>query len=91
VPHATKAIGVTEMTYYRWRQDYGGMSTAQSKRLKEPEAENNRPRTAVSDLTLDMVILRAAVKGSLKALRRKAHRWNHKRVYHVYCLRFTDR
>ena len=62
--HAIKAIGVTEVTYYRWRQEYGGMSTSQAKRLKELEAENNRLRKAVSDLTLDKVILQEAARGN---------------------------
>ena len=64
VAHAIKAIGVTEVTYYRWRQEYGGMSTSQAKRLKELEAENNRLRKAVSDLTLDKVILQEAARGN---------------------------
>lgn len=64
VAHAIKSIGVTEVTYYRWRQEYGGMSTSQVKRLKELEAENNRLRKAVSDLTLDKVILQEAAKGN---------------------------
>ena len=59
-----KAIGVSEVTYSRWRQEYGGMSTSQVKRLKELEVENNRLRKAVSDLTLDKVILQEAAKGN---------------------------
>ena len=50
---AIRAIGVTEVTYYRWRSEYGGMKLDQVKRLKELEAENGRLRKAVSDLTLD--------------------------------------
>jgi transposase-like protein len=58
------AIGVTEVTYYRWRNEYGGLKGDQVKRLKELEAENARLRRAVSDLTLDKQILREAAKGN---------------------------
>ena len=61
---AIKSIGITEVTYYRWRQEYGGMSTSQAKRLKELEQENSRLRKAVSDLTLDKLILQEAAKGN---------------------------
>ena len=59
-----KALGVTDVTYYRWRQEFGGMSVSQAKRLKELEKENERLRKAVSDLTLDKMILREAAKGN---------------------------
>jgi len=55
---------VSEVTYYRWRQEYGGLKTDQVKRLKELEQENNRLRRAVSDLTLDKLILTEAAKGN---------------------------
>jgi transposase-like protein len=61
---AIRAIGVTEVTYYRWRNEYGGLKGDQVKRLKELEAENARLRRAVSDLTLDKQILREAAKGN---------------------------
>ena len=61
---AIRAIGVTEVTYYRWRNEYGGLKGDQVKRLKELEAENARLRRAVSDLTLDKQILRQAAKGN---------------------------
>lgn len=64
VAQAIKSIGVSEVTYYRWRQEYGGMSTSQAKRLKELEQENSRLRKAVSDLTLDKLILQEATKGN---------------------------
>jgi len=64
VAQAIKSIGVSEVTYYRWRQEYGGMSTSQAKRLKELELENTRLRKAVSDLTLDKLILEEASKGN---------------------------
>ena len=64
VAQAIKSIGVSEVTYYRWRQEYGGMSTSQAKRLKNLELENTRLRKAVSDLTLDKLILEEASKGN---------------------------
>ncbi len=57
VADAVRAIGVTEVTYYRWRNEYGGLKGDQVKRLKELETENTRLRRAVSDLTLDKLIL----------------------------------
>ncbi len=63
VANAVRAIGVTEVTYYRWRQEFGGLKTNQVKRMKELEAENARLRRAVSDLTLDKMILAEAAKG----------------------------
>ena len=62
--HAVRAIGVTEQTYYRWRREYGGMGVDQARRLKELEKENLRLRRAVSDLTLDKLILAEAAKGN---------------------------
>jgi len=59
-----KALGVTDVTYYRWRQEFGGMSVSQARRLKELEKENERLRKAVSDLTLDKLILKEAAKGN---------------------------
>ena len=64
VADAIRTIGVTEVTYYRWKQEYGGLKTDQVKRLKELEQENNRLRRAVSDLTLDKLILAEAAKGN---------------------------
>ena len=64
VANAVRAIGVTEVTYYRWRQEFGGLKTDQVKRMKELEAENARLRRAVSDLTLDKMILAEAAKGN---------------------------
>ncbi len=57
-------IGVTEVTYYRWRQEYGGLKSDQVKRLKELETENARLRKAVSDLTLEKLILKEAASGN---------------------------
>ena len=64
VREVCKELGVTEHTYYRWRREYGGMNTDQAKRLKELEKENQRLRRAVSDLTLDNLILKEASKGN---------------------------
>ena len=61
---AVRSIGVTEVTYYRWRQEYGGLKTDQVKRLKDLETENARLRKAISDLTLDKLILQEAAKGN---------------------------
>ena len=65
VVDAIRSIGVTEVTYYRWRSEYGGMKLDQVKRLKELEVENARLRKAVSDLTLDKLILKEAARGNL--------------------------
>jgi len=64
VAEAIRSIGVTEVTYYRWRQEYGGLKGDQVKRLKELEAENARLRKAVSDLTLEKLILKEAASGN---------------------------
>jgi putative transposase len=55
---------VTEVTCYRWRTEYGGLKGDQVKRLKELEAENTRLRRAVSDLTLEKLILKEAASGN---------------------------
>lgn len=64
VQEAVRQIGVRVQTYYRWRKQYGGMSRDQLKRLKELETENSRLRRAVSDLTLDKMILAEAARGN---------------------------
>ena len=64
VAEAVRSIGVTEVTYYRWRSEYGGLKGDQVKRLKELETENSRLRRAVSDLTLDKMILAEAARGN---------------------------
>ena len=61
---AVRSIGVTQFTYYRWRKEYGGLKTTQVKRLKELEKENERLRKALSDLTLEKLILREAASGN---------------------------
>src|SRR4029450_10051983 len=64
---AIRQIGVSEVTYYRWRQEFGGLKTEQVKRLKDLELENSRLRKAVSDLTLDKLILQEAARGNFQA------------------------
>jgi len=64
VADAVRAIGVSEVTYYRWRQEYGGLKTNQVRRMKELELENQRLRKAVADLTLDKQILAEAARGN---------------------------
>ena len=63
IGEAVKAIGVTETTHHRWRREYGGLKLDQIRRLKELEGENSRLRRAVSDLTLDKMILNEALRG----------------------------
>jgi transposase-like protein len=64
VGEAIRQIGVTEVTYYRWRSEYGGLKSDQVKRMKELEMENARLRRAVSDLTLEKLILKEAASGN---------------------------
>jgi putative transposase len=64
VAEAIRQIGVTEVTYYRWRNEYGGLKSDQVKRMKELEVENARLRRAVSDLTLEKLILKEAASGN---------------------------
>ena len=61
---AIRQIGVVEKTYYRWRKQYGGMGVDQLKELKRLQKENERLRRAVSDLTLDKLILKEAARGN---------------------------
>ena len=63
VAEVCRAIAVTDVTYYRWRKEYGGLQIDQAKRLKELEQENTRLRRAVSDLTLDKLILKEIAEG----------------------------
>jgi putative transposase len=64
VADAIRSIGVTEVTYYRWRQEFGGLRSNQVKRLKDLETENARLRKAIADLTLDKLILQEASRGN---------------------------
>jgi len=64
IGEASRKIGVTEQTYYRWRREYGGMHVEQAKRLKELERENTRLKRLVADLSLDNAILKEAARGN---------------------------
>jgi len=60
VSQASKVVGITDQTYYRWRKEYGGLKTDQAKRLKELERENARLKRLLADAELDKAILREA-------------------------------
>ncbi len=64
IAEASKKIGVTEQTYYRWRKEYGGMRVEQARRLKDLEKENARLKKLVADLSLDNSILKEASRGN---------------------------
>ena len=64
VADAIRSIGVTEVTYYRWRQEFGRLKSDQVRRMKELETENQRLRKAIADLTLDKLILQEAARGN---------------------------
>jgi len=64
ISEASRKIGVTEQTYYRWRKEYGGMRVEQARRLKELEKENTRLKKLVADLSLDISILKEASRGN---------------------------
>ena len=64
IGEASRKIGVTEQTYYRWRREYGGMRVEQARRLKELEKENARLKKLVADLSLDISILKEASRGN---------------------------
>ena len=64
VGQISRELGITEQTYYRWRREYGGMKTAQAKRLKDLERENGRLKKVVAELTLDKLILKEALEGN---------------------------
>ena len=64
VSEASRKIGVTEQTYYRWRKEYGGMRVEQARRLKELEKKNSRLKKLVADISLDNAILKEAARGN---------------------------
>ena len=64
VGEASRKIGVTEQTYYRWRKEYGGLRIEQAKRLKDLEKENARPKKLVADISLDNAILKEVAEGN---------------------------
>ena len=63
IAESCRQSGITEQTYYRWRKQYGGMQVNQVRQMKDLEQENSRLRKAVSDLTLDKLILEEALSG----------------------------
>ncbi|CAO4156869.1 Transposase [Methylorubrum extorquens] len=69
VAGAIRAIGVSEVTYYRWRREFGGLKTDQVRRMKDLETENQRLRKAIADLTLDKLILQEAARGNFFSIR----------------------
>ena len=64
IAEAVRQSDITEQTYYRWRKEYGGLKTDQARRMKDLEKENVRLRRAISDLTLDKLILQEAARGN---------------------------
>jgi hypothetical protein len=64
VGDAIRTTGVTEVTYYRWRKEYGGLKSDQVRRMKDLETENQGLRKVIVDLTLDTLILQEAVRGN---------------------------
>ena len=64
LPLACKEAGITDLTYYRWRREYGGLKSDQAKRLKELERENARLKRVVADLSLEQAILKDVAEGN---------------------------
>jgi putative transposase len=64
VAETIRILGISDVSYYRWRKEYGGMKMDQARRMKDLEKENQRLRRAVSDLTLDKLILQEAARGN---------------------------
>jgi len=64
IAEITRQIGISDMTYYKWRKEYGGLRVDQAKRLKELEQENQKLRKVVADLSIDVVILKEAARGN---------------------------
>lgn len=63
IAETSRALGISDATYYKWRKEYGGMQIAQAKRLKELEKENARLKQAVENLTVDKLILQEVARG----------------------------
>jgi transposase-like protein len=64
IAEASRKIGVTEQTYYRWRREYGGLRIEQARKLKNLEKENARLKKLVADISLDNAILKEAAEGN---------------------------
>ncbi len=63
IPEVCRSLGITDQTYYRWRQEYGGLRTDQARRLKDLEHENARLKKLVAELALDKAMLQEALSG----------------------------
>ena len=61
---ACKEAGITDVTYYRWRREYGGLKANQAKRMKDLERENQRLKMLVADLSLEKAILKDVAEGN---------------------------
>jgi putative transposase len=66
-------LGLLDVTYYRWRKEYGGLRVDKAKRLKELEQENSRLKKVVADLMLDKVILKEAARGNFSYVKRQVN------------------
>ncbi len=64
IGEASRKIGVTDQTYYRWRKESGGLRLEQAKKLKTLEKENSRLKRLVADISLDNAILKEAARGN---------------------------
>jgi len=64
ISEITRQLAISDMTYYKWRKEYGGLRIDQAKRLKELEHENQKLRKVVADLSIDVVILKEAARGN---------------------------
>ena len=65
VKEVTRKLGITEQTFYRWKKKYGGMGTAELRRLKQLEEENRRLKRLVADLSLDKAMLQDVISKKL--------------------------
>jgi transposase-like protein len=64
IPAACKEVGITDVTYYRWRREFGGLKADQAKKLKDLERENQRLKKLVADLSLEKAILKDVAEGN---------------------------
>jgi putative transposase len=64
ISETVRQLGISDMTYYKWRKEYGGLRVDQAKRLKELESENQKLRKVVADLSIDNAILKEASRGN---------------------------
>ncbi len=64
IAEASRKIGITQQTYYRWRKEYGGLRIEQARKLKSLEKENTQLKKLVADLSLDNAILKEATEGN---------------------------